>query len=76
MVQNVQGTLCRSGFCFLLIDSFFTKSLYFNLRALPGETLMFSALKTIHFMPCFAIFFSAENINAENVSVFGRIFQC
>ncbi len=41
--------------------------------------LMFSALKAFHFTPCFAIFFSTENINTENVSlfaVFRRIFQC
>ncbi len=39
------------------------------------KKLMFSALKMFHFTPCFAIFFSAENINAENVSVFCSIFQ-
>jgi hypothetical protein len=42
------------------------------------KKLMFSALKMFHFMPCFAVFFSTENINAENVSlyaVFHRIFQ-
>ncbi len=35
----------------------------------------FSALKTFHFTPCFVIFFSTENINAENVSAFLHIFQ-
>jgi hypothetical protein len=42
------------------------------------KKLLFSALKTFHFTPCFAVFFSAENINAENISlnaVFCRIFQ-
>ncbi len=37
--------------------------------------MMFSVLKTFHFMPCFAVFFSAENINAENVSLFA-VFCC
>jgi hypothetical protein len=39
------------------------------------KKLMFSALKTFHFMLCVAVFFSAENINAKNVSVFCSIFQ-
>jgi hypothetical protein len=34
------------------------------------KKMMFSVLKTLHFMPCFAIFFSTENINAENVSLY------
>jgi hypothetical protein len=34
-----------------------------------------SALKRFHFTPCLAIFFSTENINAENFSVFLHIFQ-
>jgi hypothetical protein len=45
---------------------------------IPSEKVDVFSAKKLHFTPCFAIFFSAENITAENVSLYGvfrSIFQ-